>query len=124
MEEFDDTLSVAETIDSVINSHTTSGHNIFEMNVTDEIFDLATSNDVEEGHSSPVVHGCSVRDKFCKSLFSLCLITVVVGVMLIPIILYYTNPSSTNFNVTSISGIIDLESCLVRYDIELLIVIL
>ena len=112
MVEYCDSVSVAETIDSAINSHTTISDDTFEINT------LNKAATVEEEHSLSALEGRSMRDKFCTSLSFLCLITVVVGVMLIPIILYYTNPSSNSF---SVSGIVDLESCSVSYNIECLL---
>ena len=114
MVEYCDSLSVTETIDSAVNSHTTISGDTFEINTANE----NKAAIVEERHSSSTLQGHSMRDKFCASLSFLCLIIVVVGVILIPIILYYTNPSSNSF---SVSGIVDLESCSVSYNIECLL---
>jgi len=90
----------------VINNETfeMEGVSSNEVNMESDV----TTNDSRAQKHFNTSFDHSTQEKIYTLLSFLCLILVVVGVMLIPITLFYTNPSSYNFTVTTT---VDLESC-------------
>ena len=101
-----DTIDTSKSTSETIEMETFSNHNENEESGPE------VNNNIEENHSSSVVKCHNMKERLCKFIIFHIVIMLVVGVMLIPIILYYTNQSSSNFNV---SGIVDLKSCSVSY---------
>jgi len=106
------------TTDTIIRKSTSDYNEIIEMetlsdhNDVEESYPTTHHNDEDRDSSSAVRH--RMQERLCKFLIFHLVILVVVGVMQIPITLYYTNQSSNNFIV---SKIIDLESCSVSYNV-------
>jgi len=111
----DNGLSAEDTIDtskSTNDCNETTQMETFSNQNGNEESGPAVNNHIEENHSPSAIKCHSMKERLCKCIIFYIMIMVVVGVMLIPIVLYYTNQSNSNL---SVSGIVDLKSCSVSY---------
>jgi len=117
MVESDNGPSAADNITSN-NCNETIGMEIFSNhNEVEESYPTTHHSNEDRDSSSAIRH--TMQERLCKFFIFHLVILVVVGVMQIPITLYYTNQSSNNF---ILSKTIDLESCSVSYNVGVIII--